>query len=43
MGRSKELFEDINQESEYKCTVCDRPMNSNSGVCSNVCFEADSK
>lgn len=29
------------EEPEFICSVCGKIMKSDSGVCSNVCFEAD--
>lgn len=30
----------FNQQEEFECTECGKPMDSDKGVCSNACFKA---
>ena len=43
IGELNNLEAPYNETEVFLCNVCEAPMEFNSGVCSNACFEADNR
>ena len=41
IGAEHEPNAPYNEQSVFECNVCGRDMDSDKGVCSNICFKAD--